>query len=104
MQWLNGLRLHLATEILFKLTLTQRSGGKIKVWVIYDYRDNTSIKAQDEYDCKKQQSRTLYLIGYSKSMGEGESHIVDQLNRKWIPLVPESKGRAMWYFACNYKS
>lgn len=63
-----------------------------------------SIKEQDEFDCKGEQSRQLYFSFYSELMGGGEMIYNETSNHpKWYPVSLGSAGAALWKIACSKK-
>jgi hypothetical protein len=61
-----------------------------------------SSKGQHEYDCKKEQSRTLYFSFYSKSFGEGEVIFgAPDASMKWKQNSPRTVDEALWKVACS---
>lgn len=61
-----------------------------------------SSKGQREYDCKKEQSRTLYFSFHSKSFGEGEVIFsAPDISMKWEQNSPRSVNEALWKVACG---
>ena len=90
----------------------RKSGNKVKMWVLFDYRmvrnDNPyilskSAKSQQEYDCKEEKSRVLFYSHYTENMGQGDSRTVEKriLPADWDPIMPESMGESFWKYACG---
>lgn len=87
----------------------RRTGEKVKMWNVWDY--NTvqdlagdkflSSKAQDEYDCKEEQNRSLIDIWFSGNMGNGKVIYSRMEPNKWNPVVPGSIGHTLWEIACG---
>lgn len=88
----------------------RRSGDMVKMWSLYDYKTAgvvngklyLSIKAQDEYDCKDERSRTIYGSYHSGNMGRDGSH--SRTNRPddiWTPIPPGSAIELLWKIACG---
>ena len=86
-----------------------RKGNLVKIWTLSDYKvaqgpmgsSWISIKVLDEYDCTEQQFRILASYAYAEPMGTGEIVYSDSDLGKWIPVVPDSVGQAMWKAACG---
>lgn len=62
-------------------TTVRKAGNKVKMWSLFDYkvvfpsiegRLTLSAKRQDEFDCKKVQSRVIDRSVHSENMGRGE--------------------------------
>jgi hypothetical protein len=88
----------------------RKVGSKAKIWTLGDYKvakdsgmgnQYRSTKSQEEYDCKEEQGRTLYLAFYSENMGEGEIIGTHQGAKEWLPIMPESINEALWKTACK---
>ena len=91
-------------------TTIQKSGDRIKMWVLFDYRNPIiesgdkvmSIKKHEEYDCKKSQVRLLYLSKHSGRFTEGKILYVNDIpNNEWVPVVPSSIPEDLWRYACR---
>jgi hypothetical protein len=66
-------------------------------------RITKSWKVQDEFDCKDRKLRMLSYIGYAEHMGNGAIIPNNIVTGKWEPVIPESIGAALWWFACGKK-
>jgi hypothetical protein len=67
-----------------------------------DYRKTAlSVKMQIEFDCKEQQTRTLFVYNYTGNMGLGEIIPSTIDTDKWEPIVPDSVAEALWKYACG---
>ncbi len=92
-------------------TTIRKSGNKVEMWVLYDYktaRTNArkpymSIKGQWRYNCKEEQQQPIYEILLSENMGKGEviGKAIYKESVKWLPVSPESIGMVYWKFACR---
>lgn len=87
-----------------------KSGNRVKMWKLHNFeaaqihdsgKQFMSIKAQSEFNCKEEQSRTLYYSMQSERMGGGNSIITDSKRGEWIPVVPDSIFETLWKFACG---
>jgi hypothetical protein len=91
----------------------RKKGNRMKMWTLFDYKTAQVVsgdkpylsqKAQKEYDCKEEQSRTLVLTSHSGNMGGGEVVYSNyNVNGNWEPVAPESIVEDMWKFACGKK-
>jgi hypothetical protein len=91
----------------------RREGNLAKMWYLSDLHkaDTTangkqykSTKMQDEYDCKEELHRTLYLSAHSENMGTGDTISVvsnPQIDKNWSPVPPKSVAKDMWNIACG---
>ena len=60
-------------------TIRKKSNNKVKMWVMYDLKKtqgkaemrHMSIKLQQEYDCKEEQTRIIYFSKHTKNMPIG---------------------------------
>lgn len=100
------------TDILFAdPTSIIKSAYKVKMQALYNYK--TAIKvagvaflsavAQEEFDCKQRQSRTLYFSFHSNNFGKGKKVYTDPDPQKWEPVRQGSARETLWIFACNKK-
>lgn len=64
-----------------------------------------SEEEQVEFDCEKEQMRTLYFSYRSGNMGEGElvKFISYSNDIKWDSIEPDSTGAQLWKYACDKK-
>ena len=87
----------------------RKAGNRVKMWNLIDYmtaqaemgRPYMSVTTQSEFDCKKGQTRSLYLSFHSGHMNKG--HTVGSVNEsgKWIPVVAGSMSETLWQLACG---
>ena len=91
-------------------TIRKTTVNKVKMWSLYDYnaaqeptssRPYMSMKFQDDYNCKEEQSRILYSITHSENMGEGHVVFIDDIPGNWNPVPPDTINEALWKFACG---
>lgn len=89
----------------------RRNGNLVKMWSLVDYKtvktvvgqSNLSYKAQEEYDCKEEKSRTLAITWFTGQMGRGTVNHTDNRTGEWSPIAPESNGEVMWKITCGKK-
>ena len=89
----------------------RKSGNNVKMWRLADFNSVQEVstdtkflsqKSQQEYDCKEEQTRTLYFSWHSENMGRGEIvHLDDEPDQNWSPVAPESANEFLWKFACG---
>jgi len=91
-------------------TTIQKSDGRTKMWVLFDYRRSIiesgdkimSIKKHEEYDCNKSKARLLYLAKYTGRFTEGKIVYVNDIPyNEWIPVVPGSIPEDLLRYACR---
>jgi len=78
------------------------------MWSLDDHKmaqepDVVSSKSLDEYDCKKKQSRSLFLSAYSGHMADGETVFIHNVRGDWEPVLPDSVAEAVLEFACRFR-
>ena len=84
-------------------------GDIIKIWTYVNYlkpkkMDSYSISGQNEYDCKNEMERTLYLNQYKKLNLKGAVVASGDGDSKWFPIPPPpTMGRTMFNYVCNIK-
>ncbi len=85
-----------------------KTRNRTKMWDMYDFKTAQvtatskpymSFKEQQEYDCKKEQTRTLLYSYHSVNMGGGEVVYIDNDPEKWVPVPPRAE--AIWKIACG---
>jgi len=86
----------------------RRKGDLVKMWHLYDFKTMMSgsflsFKAQREYDCTEERSRTLATTYFSGNMGTGKMVGTNSDETKWIPDSPGSVGEGLWNAACIKK-
>lgn len=88
---------------------TQRNGDLVKIWTAVDYneprkmlgRTFRSVLFQEEYDCKKELRRTLFVVANSEQMGRGAAVLSDPQVTNWQPTPPGSGGEMFLKIACR---
>jgi hypothetical protein len=84
----------------------RRKENLVKMWLLYDRKaveGYGSIKSQNEYDCAEDRHRLLGSSIYSGHMGQGRVVYNNFTEGKWAPVVPDSRGQALWKYACGKK-
>jgi len=89
----------------------RKAGNRVKMWSLDDALNKVdyvagvkpfmSTKEQVEYDCKEEQSRTLYIYFHSGNMGGGEVVYVQSDIGEWTPVAPGSIGNTLLRIACG---
>jgi hypothetical protein len=92
-------------------TTILKTGNKVKMWSLWDFIQTQvstnddkyqSIMAQEEYDCKEDQRRTLFLIYRAENMGEGTTVVsYNRPHSDWEPAPPKSMTNSLLKFACQ---
>lgn len=90
-------------------TTISREGSKAKIWTLGDYKAPKfldqkkflSIKLLMEFDCKKDESRTLYFSLHSMNMAKGEVVHTHSEQGNWTPVPPNSVSTTNQYVACE---
>jgi hypothetical protein len=92
-------------------TTIRKSGNKVEMWVLYDYKTAQtnarkpymSIKGQWRYDCTEKLQQPIYEIKLSENMGKGEviGKTIYKESVKWLPVSPDSVGMVYWKLACG---
>ena len=87
----------------------RKTGSRVKMWSLSDYKtvrqsrgmQFMSMMEQNEYDCKEEKSRTLYISVHSENMGRGNIVHNDDETSDWSPVLPSSIIESLWKFACG---
>lgn len=87
----------------------RKKNNRVTMWTLIDYKAPQksesktfmSVKSQNEYDCRTEQSRIIYANVYQKSMAKGELISASIKPRNWEPNEPDSVGEALWGIACE---
>ncbi|MEE9223111.1 MAG: surface-adhesin E family protein [Nitrosomonadaceae bacterium] len=90
-------------------TSIQRTGNRVKMWILFDStttkeiegKRRMSTKFQLEFDCKKEQHRMLYGTAHSKKMGKGDIVYAMRETSEWRPIKNKRIGRAQLEIACE---
>ena len=84
----------------------RRNGDLVKMWHLSDRKTVEaygSIMSQREYDCAAARHRLLAASILSEQMGRGQVLSDNVQEGQWIPVPPDSRGQALWKFACGKK-
>ncbi len=101
--------------VYFDPSTLRRDGNITRMWHLTDLKSASaafdgkpylSDKGQDEYDCKKNLSRTLAFSLHSKNMGKGETVYSESNPLKrgpvpWDRVEPSTAAELMWKIACK---
>lgn len=87
----------------------RKNGNKVKLWSMFDYEKPQdlsgdaylSAKYQDEFDCKEEQSRSLYISIHSKNMGAGRVVFTNAVTSEWRPVPPDTVQEILMKYACR---
>ena len=86
------------------------TNGIATMWGLTDFvpdkgaapaKGSMSHKIEREYDCNRQQMRTLYVSRHSGNMGEGEVVGSDPNAGSWQPVMLGTIGDRLWRIACG---
>ena len=86
-------------------------GDKVNLCIMFDNnkprflmngnKPYLSTKIQNEFDCKKEQSRKLVIDIYSENMGSGNVIVSDSEIEEWSPVAPNSVMNQVFKYACG---
>ena len=88
----------------------RKTGDIAKAWVLGDYKDPVSLgmtkylshKRQDQFNCKEELLRTIYVVFFKGNMGNGDtSQTLNQPNMEWRPVMPSTFDSALFNWACK---
>jgi hypothetical protein len=93
-------------------TSIRRAGDRVKMWHLIDLKTAESTisgvppfmssRTQQEYDCKEEQSRVLFVSFHSKNMAEGTAVFRNSYpGSDWSPVPPGTTTNALWKIACE---
>ena len=90
----------------FDRTTIRRNGNLVKMLNLYDnktldFKSTLSIRAQQEFDCKKERMRTLAQTGFSGQMAKGEVIYTNDDTKKWTTVSPGTANEKLWKIACG---
>jgi len=90
-----------------------KMGDRVIMWSMIDLKVAEKLSdgkpflswtTQYEFECKKKQSRKLAASMHSEKMGSGEiTNSLDFESPQWEVIPSNSKGEALWKFACDKK-
>lgn len=88
---------------------TTRNGYLVKIWTAVDYKEPRqmlgknflSVVFQEEYDCKNELRRTLFVAANSGKLASGAVVLSDPQVSNWQPTPPGSSGEMFLKLACN---
>ena len=88
----------------------RRSGEFARMWDMTDLKAGRAVgegkrtlsfKKEQEYDCGKQQVRTLYISWHAGNMGAGEILGSDANASDWRPIIHGTIREKLWQTACG---
>lgn len=93
------------------LARMRKNGSKVKIWRLTDHKTAEingdyvylSKKLLEEYDCKKEQSRQLFVSLYDTNMGVGPAAYTNSTTYSWESVSLHSDSDAIWEIACETK-
>ncbi|MDR4513430.1 surface-adhesin E family protein [Nitrosomonas sp.] len=91
------------------LTSVQSAGGRVKMWVLYDYKGEQkasgtnflSKKIRRDYNCREAGIRTLAFSLFSWNMEKGELLRSYNQPQQWERVPPGSMKEIEWKVACD---
>jgi len=88
----------------------KRSGQVVTVWMRHEYAEPQladggpylSAVEKEQYDCKKEQARSLMVIYYTASniQGSEQTEEADGKNTPWSAIVPGTRDESSFLWAC----
>ncbi len=93
-------------------TTYRRDGHLVKVWVITDFAKPqlfdgvwySSTKNLQQYNCKEETHRIIFVSFYLKNMAQGNTHETrNQPNATWKPAIPGTTIEGDMIWACGHK-
>jgi hypothetical protein len=88
----------------------KRSGQVVTVWMRHEYAEPQlgdggpylSAVEKAQYDCKKEQARSLMAIYYTANniQGSEQTEEADGKNTPWNPIVPGTRDESSFLWAC----
>ena len=89
----------------------QRSGNKLKIWTLNDFKaiqeidgvKYLTIKTQEEFNCDDGQTRSLMHVAYSGNMENGQVVNSYEKTDTWRPVKPGSIGEKQSKRACGMR-
>ena len=87
----------------------RKTGNTAKMWFVFDFKAPQtylgvtllSTKEQDEFDCKEEKYRRIYLTGHAENMVSGTVVYTEPDPGKWIPIAPDSVYVNLLKIACR---
>lgn len=87
-----------------------KSSSMVKMRTLHDYKAAIKVtgaaaflssEVQEEYDCKENQSRTLFFSFHPRNMGKGKKVYSDSEPHTWEPVRLGTAREIFWKFACK---
>ena len=88
----------------------RKVGDSVKMWSTFNYKlvniaadgkPYRSAKLQFEFECKEEQSRTLFFSFHSGNMGKGNVVYVEDKPQNFAPVPPDTIMETLWKVACS---
>jgi hypothetical protein len=101
-----------SAEVLADQATIRKSGNLVKMWALYNFSASRkindtvhalSMKAQEQYDCGEEQTRSLYITFFSEKGGAGEVVFNVSTPGNWQPVSPGSVMETLFSVACGQK-
>lgn len=89
-------------------TTIRRAGNLVKMWNLIDSKTPMKLRGmpylssrvQQQYDCKEEQWRAVYLSFFAGNMGNGPLLFDNSDPDKWSPVPPGGGHEILWKIAC----
>jgi surface-adhesin protein E len=89
----------------------KRDGQLVTIWMRHEYaepqtgEDGQYLSAveKEEYDCKKQKSRSLMIVYYASNniQGSQQTEEADAKTAPWSAIIPGTRDEMSFLWACN---
>jgi hypothetical protein len=89
----------------------KREGQLVTIWMRHEYAEPQtgddgqylSAVEKEEYDCKKQKSRTLMIVYYASNniQGTQQTEEEDPKTAAWSAIIPGTRDETSFLWACN---
>jgi hypothetical protein len=89
----------------------KREGQLVTIWMRHEYAEPQtgddgqylSAVEKEEYDCKKQKSRTLMIVYYAANniQGNQQTEEEDPKTAAWSAIIPGTRDETSFLWACN---
>ena len=86
-------------------TTILKDGNLRKIWVLKHHKirsatGSKSVLNRDEFDCKKELRRYIFISGHSELYAKGETLITIKEPGKWGEIPPHSTGAHIFASVC----
>ena len=89
----------------------RKTGDRARLWTLISYQKAIALPdgeclsdmTQEEFNCIKEQRRTLYYSCHTKNMGAGKVISSDPKPHDWHPISSKSMSKILFEIACEKK-